>query len=947
MTAALLWLGWAGTAAAQRTDFLVNDDGSSAEQNHPRIAVSGDGGFVIAWVDRRNSSADIYLQRFASDGYPTGANIIVNDDAGTAYQTAPAIGVDLTGLYSVVWRDYRNGSYPFGPAVYFQRYDTTLAPVDTNLTLTLNEPDSLKESPDIALSPWGGGLVVWADYRNLNWDVYGQLIASNGSMMGSNFRINDDAGSAQQHAPRVAVSPEGWLVVTWYDNREGNDDIFVQRFDSLANPLGGNVRINSDTDGKRQAFPDVATDGAGHFTVVWVDWRNGVYPSNPDIYARKFDTAMTPVTDDEQVNQDGSTRAQREPCIAADRRGNVAIIWSDSTGSANLYDITGQMIDVDGVIREVNFGANTDADSSQLHADVALDGLYRYITWADKRNGNYDIYASITQYNDPTLAPNPDNFRFEMLAGGAVPASQSLQVDHYGFNSLNFDVLSSHDWLDVTPSSGSTPATIDVSIATDTLPFGTYFGSLTLHDTDGDDSTVQIPVRLDVSAPTLDLSADTLSFTVFAGADDSTGRSLIIANGGAGDLNWTINEAITWLTVSTTSGTNGGTVDVWVNGETFSAGIVLDSFEVEAGSAVNSPATVWVQVEAFDNQPYLRLNPDSLRIVTESPASAGAYTVVANAGAGSLDWSVSGGDAWLNLDRTTGTDDDTIFVTIDTSGLGPGLHTTYFNVVDSAAFQPAERLTFVLDYLTASLDTVLVNSVRTTTAASDSLAVELVLVNSARQLEIPLYYDNSLIDIDSVRFDSGLPGYMVSCSSDDASRGVVTLAAASDDPVSSLVSGTHDLATVYFTTGSTTGLFEMGEPVFTDLACVIVTSNGSRLHPITLPGEVRVDDPTPVEIEPGFGLPTDYRLVQNYPNPVNPSTTIEFQLPILSDIELAIFNILGQRVRTLVKERLPAGEYKLGWDGSFADGRSAPSGIYFYRLTAGEISRVRKMVLLK
>jgi hypothetical protein len=194
-----------GPAAAQRSDFRVNSDGSTAEQNHPRIAVSGDGGFVIAWVDRRNSSADIYLQRFDAGGYPIGPNLIVNDDTGAAYQSEPAIAVDRTGLYSLVWRDYRNGSYPFGPEIFFQRYDTSLAPVDSNLTLSLNEPDSLKETPDIALSPWGGGMVVWADYRNRNWDIYGQLISSDGAMVGSNFKVNDDAGSAQLHAPRVAV----------------------------------------------------------------------------------------------------------------------------------------------------------------------------------------------------------------------------------------------------------------------------------------------------------------------------------------------------------------------------------------------------------------------------------------------------------------------------------------------------------------------------------------------------------------------------------------------------------------------------------------------------------------------------------------------------------------------------------------------------------------------
>jgi len=933
---------------ADKADFQVNDDGTIAEQNHPRIAIAGDGGFVIAWVDKRGGSADIYLQRFAPDGTALGSNQQVNDDDGTnVYQSEPAIAVDLSGLYSVVWKDYRDGIYPFDPDIYFQRFDTSVTAIDSNRAVTVEQPDSLKETPDIALSPWGGGVVVWADYRHSNWDIYGQLIASDGAPVGSNFRVNDDADNAQQHTPRVAVSPEGWFVVGWYDNRLGNDDIFVQRFDSLANPLGNNVRVNSDTDDDRQAFPDVATDGAGHFTVVWVDWRNGVYPSNPDIYARKFDTTMTPVTDDEQVNQDGTMRAQREPTISADRGGNVAIIWSDSSGSTHSYDIVGQMIGVDGVIYEVNFQANNDADSAQLHADVALDGRYRYITWADKRNGNYDIYASITRYNDPTLAPTPSALRFEMLEGGSIPSSQDLTIDHYGYNPLNFQVLTSHDWLEVAPSGGVTPATITVSITTDTLSFGTYLAALTLYDTDNNDSTVQVSVRLDVTAPILDVSADTLLFMIYAGMPDSAQQPLGISNVGAGDLNWSINESLDWLHVSPDAGTNDETIRIWVIGSTLAPGSTLDFFEIDASDAINSPETVWVAVEAVNDQPYLRLIPDSIRIASESPGDIRATTQTINAGAGFLDWSATVGDSWLQLDRTSGTDEDTIGFTIDTVGLTPGLHTTWVDVTDSTAFHPTERLTFVLDFLIPADDSVCVGSAQAAPLEADSFQVQVLLVDSIVEFHIPLTYDPGLVTADSVRFGSGLPGFLSGSFEIDGARGTVCMSLVSSEPDSVVLPGGFDLAWVYFTAGSDYGLFEIGEPTALDLAAVLMTPSGCRLHPVTLPGEVRIEEATAVEDHTPAELPTGFALSQNYPNPFNPCTTIEFDLPRLAEVELEIFNILGQRVRILLKGELPAGSHKALWDGYFGNGRAAPSGIYFYRMRAGEASLVRKMVLVK
>jgi hypothetical protein len=946
----LLWLvGLAlaiGQAQANTTDFLVNDDNGVTEQDHPRIAVGNDGNFAIVWVDRRSGSADIFLQKFRTDGTRVGANRRVNDDTVTAYQSEAGIAVDLNGLYSVVWKDYRNGTYPFDPDVFIQRFDTSLSPVGVNTALTIELPDSLKETPDIALAQWGGGVVVWADYRNRNWDIYGQLINSSGARVGANFLINDDGGTAQQHAPRVAVSPEGWFVVTWYDSRNGNDDIYVQRFNASATKLGVNVKANAVTGTSRQAFPDVATDGAGHFTVVWVDWRNGVYPANPDIYARKFDTTMTALTADVMVNQDGSRRAQREPTIAADRRGNVAIIWSDSSGSTSLFDIVGQMIDVNGTVQEENFQANTSSDSTQLQADVALDGRYRYVTWADKRNGNYDIYASITQYNDPTLVPTPTGLQFEMLVGGDLPSPQQFQIDHYGYNSLNFQVLRSQNWLQVSPSSGSTPATVNVSITTDTLPYGTYYANLTLYDVSNNDSSVQVTVRLEVASPVLHLSDDTLTFAVFGGIDDQVSQTLSITNTGIGDLNWSIAESLDWLEATPDSGVNATTVTVSVNGLTLSEGSILDSIEVSAEGAGNSPTTVWLKVTVAGSQPYLQLDPDSIMLVTLDPANDSVFTVVRNVGTGSLNWSGGVAASWLVMQPGSGSDNDTVRFSVDTAGLTPGRYVTSASFADPAAYHPVVSLPFVLDYLMPGTDTVLIGDITMETGESDSLPVQLLLHNSADQIELPLTFDPHLIEVTSVSLNGSMPAFMLCSATVDTISGVVSVVISSSSADSSLSPSTYNLIWLHLTAGSSTGMFQAEEATESGLA-VVVEESGLRLHLSVLPGEVRIEDPTPVEPNPTPELPSTFYLAQNYPNPFNPSTTISFQVPSLSEVQLEVFNILGQRIALIASGILPAGIYNMQWDSRLNDGRETPSGIYFYRLRAPGISLVRKMVLVK
>lgn len=85
-----------------------------------------------------------------------------------------------------------------------------------------------------------------------------------------------------------------------------------------------------------------------------------------------------------------------------------------------------------------------------------------------------------------------------------------------------------------------------------------------------------------------------------------------------------------------------------------------------------------------------------------------------------------------------------------------------------------------------------------------------------------------------------------------------------------------------------------------------------------------------------------FLLFQNYPNPFNPVTTISFQLPILSIVELTIYNVSGEKIKTLVHNRQQAGNYTISFDGS-----DLTSGLYFYQLKAGDFIQTRKMVFTK
>jgi len=94
-------------------------------------------------------------------------------------------------------------------------------------------------------------------------------------------------------------------------------------------------------------------------------------------------------------------------------------------------------------------------------------------------------------------------------------------------------------------------------------------------------------------------------------------------------------------------------------------------------------------------------------------------------------------------------------------------------------------------------------------------------------------------------------------------------------------------------------------------------------------------------------LPQAFALLQNWPNPFNPETTLRYTLPEASQVRLEVYDMIGQKVQTLVSERQEAGAYQVQWSGRDDSGRAAASGLYFYHIEAGSFSQTRKMSLVR
>ena len=154
----------------------------------------------------------------------------------------------------------------------------------------------------------------------------------------------------------------------------------------------------------------------------------------------------------------------------------------------------------------------------------------------------------------------------------------------------------------------------------------------------------------------------------------------------------------------------------------------------------------------------------------------------------------------------------------------------------------------------------------------------------------------------------------------------------------------------YFQIDTVAGKIFWSDHVFDKISCANLDGTGRRdlLTGLLDPkGIALYVNPTTVSIEPEYKIVNKYELKQNYPNPFNPVTNISFSIAKFQDVSLSIYNVLGQKVETLVSDNLGAGEHHVMWNASEHSG-----GVYFYKLetgtgTSNQFSDTKKLILLK
>ncbi len=252
---------------------------TSNYQQQPDVAMNASGDFVVVWnsfAGQDGSSAGIFGQRYTSAGSAQGSEFQVNTHT-TSYQNFPAVAMDSTGDFVVVWQSgFQDGSLT---GIFGRRYASAGNPLGGEFQVNTHT-SNYQLFPDVAMHPSGSFVVAWESQGAQDGAYIGSFArrydSSGAPLDAVEFQVNTYTTSSQRH-PRVAVAPSGDFVVAWHSF--GQDDpnpglpvtetgVFAQRFDQTGRRLGAELAINTYTT-DLQETPAVAMDGRGGFVIGW------------------------------------------------------------------------------------------------------------------------------------------------------------------------------------------------------------------------------------------------------------------------------------------------------------------------------------------------------------------------------------------------------------------------------------------------------------------------------------------------------------------------------------------------------------------------------------------------------------------------------------------------------------------------------------------------------
>ncbi len=760
-------------------------------------------------------------------------------------------------------------------------------------------------TPVIAPDGMGGAIIAWQCLRTgTNYDVYAQRLNVSGVPMWGADGIAICTDGMHQEEIRICPDGFGGAVITWVDNRSSIDeDIYAQRVNANGSIMWNINGIPVCIATNNQDGVQIISDGTGGAIIVWHDWRNG----ERDIYAQRLDAGGFPVWE-----WNGSSvctypgNNQEWPQLVTDGANGAIITWADNRGTA--LDIYAQRIESDGSASWTANGiAVSTAASIQGDPQIAADGAGgAIITWQDFRNGDYDIYAQRVN-SSGAVQWTPD--------GVALCTAMNTQFDPFVVSDgLGGGIVA---WLDYRNA-----VTIDVYVR-----------------------------RVDAAGTPL-WAADGIALT---NGPDARNDARIVEDGAGGAIiSWQINNIYVQRI------TGSGTVLWTANGEPVVIAPGVQDNPVICSNGYNGAIIAYEDYRSTDADVYAahiehdgRLyypSPDIYE-VRDVPGDEGGYVY--------LSWWASREDYWMGDLLTHYTiwraiDPDPALLMIESGEAllvansgdipetpGPvirrqmlGMEVYFWELVDTqdAYYQETYGKT--------------IGTLFDSTAVSTEYHYFQIVAHTS---DPTVYWESEPDSGYSVDNLAPCPPAMLAGEQSFVPEGLMLKWDQNTEPDIDGYAIYRDVGPG-FTPGPGNRLTEPCDTFYFDgdwrwdsgycykVAAVDVHGNESACAVLCSDGITGGETPA---------APSASFLAQNHPNPFNPMTTISFGLAEPAHVTLRIYDAAGRLVLVLIDGHRPAGRYEVTWDGRAGAGRTAASGVYFYRLNAGAFEKTRKMVLLK
>ncbi len=461
-------------------------------QANTTIVSDGSGGAIIAWGDERNGQSDIYIQRLDAYGnvlWTTNGVAICTDPES---QANPVIVTDNSGGAIIAWVDKRDG---VDYHIYAQRVDALGEVRWSSGGLAICTVSGGQFSPSMASDNSGGAIIAWQDHRKeTDDDIYAQRVDAYGDAKWTIDGIAVCTASGHQVSSEIVNDDLGNVIITWEDFRNdpgnlSNRDIYAQRIDASGNIQWVANGVAICTALGQQWYPKIVNDDSNGAIITWGDERSG---NDYDVYAQRISGSGNILWTANGLPICTASDSQLDPVIVSDGSGNAIIGWNDYRNGID-YDIYAQRVDASGYIQ---WTANGIPISTALGSQNGIPGIVSdgsggaIITWEDERNHNLDIYAQRV-FSDGSLSGTSPTLSTLTPSSGSTAGGITVTITGSDFGatrgngSVTFggvEVASYESWSDnriVCVAPAHIAGAVDIVVKADNGLSGTKLGGYT------------------------------------------------------------------------------------------------------------------------------------------------------------------------------------------------------------------------------------------------------------------------------------------------------------------------------------------------------------------------------------------------------------------------------------------------------------------------------------